>query len=72
MYILDASITMWELLEVSKLVADVVIVLIDGQRLAVEDVRNYHHVVITDYWLLMIIVAGGDGPPTDQVDCFQK
>ena len=29
--------------------ADVVIVLIDGQRLAVEDARNYHHVVITDY-----------------------
>ena len=49
MYILDASITLRELLEVSKLVADVVIVLIDGQRLAVEDVRNYHHVVITDY-----------------------
>ena len=49
MYILDASITLWELLEVSKLVADVVIVLIDGQRLAVEDVRNYDHVVITDY-----------------------
>ena len=54
------------------MVADVVIVLINGQRLAVEDVRNYHHVVIThdncSRWRRSSTIV----VTTDQVHCFQK